>query len=359
MNQINNSILFTSLATGTTIFGRLNVANLPLIQRYNTGTNSFSPDFEVLAENAKPIVYPFLTDTRTGEILVPTTSTLVWKYNGVTLTFGSDGLSTNSGMDGCFKSLTYSATIASKTYNLPALRVMKNLVPISNYDNDLISLSGSVERSGQQIPFAELNKEVVIEESTGSQFDAVITNTKGSQIVSETDTVTETVNLYKNGVLVTDYSAYTFQWVKVTATGEVTMSSTSRTATITAADVDSKLRLRCDVKENGSVIATGWDEITDNSDPYDLLLPITGIAGTQFTEDNQTAVVTPKVVKRSTQAAVTGYTFTFTTKNNAGTDFTLTGKSSSSFTGTSASISKADVDRANRGLAVYVQASTT
>ena len=204
---------------------------------------------------------------------------------------------------------------------------------------------------------AELNKEVIIEELTGSQHDCIVTNNKGSQLLTANDSVVETATLYKDGVAVSDYSSYTFRWVKVLPSGDVIMSGSERTKTIVPSDVDSKLKLRCDIMSGGEVIASGFDEITDFSDPFDLLLPITGHPGTQFDEDGQSATVTPKVVERSSQAAQSGWAFTFYTKNNAGADFVLTGKSAASFAGTSAQITKEDVDRALQGLYLQCQAS--
>lgn len=354
MNNVSNNFVITALLNGTTINGSVRVDNLPLVQRYKTGTNQFVPDFDALAENAKPVAFPLLMFNDTGTIATP--SSVTFKYNGIVLTFDAAGLSTNGSMVGVFKKITYPFVVGGTTYQIAALRVMKNLVPLSSYDNDLLSINGTVELGGQQIPFAEMNKEVIIEESVGNQYDVVITNTKGSQLLTPTDSLTETVTIYKDSVVVSDLTGFSFKWYKLSGLGDVLFGGTTRTQTIAATDVDNVQKIRCDVLQGGSVVASGYDEITDFSDPYDVRFDVTGSNGTQLSQ-GETATITPKVVKRSTGDVVTGFSFSFNTKNNAGQDFILTGKSTDKFTAANALVSYADVIRAGRALKGFVNAT--
>ena len=238
--KLEGGFTLIGLMDGTTVNGFLRVEGTPLVQRYNKGTSQFTPDFETLADNKKPTLVVILRDVSTGEIMTP--QTITYKYNGVTLTFGSDGLSTNSGMTGYFKKLdSYSATIGSQSYQLPALRVMKNLVPISGYDNDRISVSGTIEIGGQSIAFNELSKEVVIQESTGNAYDVIISDDKGGALTEAGESLTCTASLYKDGIEVTDYSGFTFQWVKLLGTGD-TNWGTARTQKVTTGDIDNILK---------------------------------------------------------------------------------------------------------------------
>lgn len=347
--NIEGIFTLIALMDGTTINGTLRVEGTPLVQRYNKGTDAFIPDFTKLAENSRPTLVTILRSVADGLIMLP--NTIEYRYNDILLTFGSDGLSTNSGMVGCFKKLTaYSANIGGKTYNLPALRVMKNLVPISGYDNDRITVSGTVEMSGSSIEFNGLSKEVVIQESTGNQYDILITNNKGSQLLTAGESLTETARVFKDGIEITDYTGFTFQWVKMLGTGDTNMG-TARTQVISTDNVDNVLKLRCDVSLNGSKVASGYDEITDFSDPYYMLIKKTGISGNTVRK-GETATITPVAAKRSTGEEVPSLitTWTFSLKDNAGAAFILTGKSAATFTGANAKITYEDMVRAKMGL---------
>ncbi|MEL5895054.1 hypothetical protein AAE250_16365 [Bacteroides sp. GD17] len=343
--------LFTLIALmdGTTINGTLRVEGTPLVQRYNKGTDVFIPDFTKLAENSRPTVVVILRSIADGSILVP--QTVEYRYNDLLLTFDSNGLSTNSGMVGYFKKLTaYSANIGGKTYQLAALRVMKNLVPISGYDNDRITVSGTIEVGGTSVAFNGLSKEVVIQESTGNQYDVVISNNKGSQFVSAGESLTETARVFKDGIEITDYTGFTFQWVRMLGAGDSNWG-TARTQVVSTSDVNNVLKLRCDVSKGGSKIASGYDEVTDFSDPYYMVTKITGISG-NCVKKGETATITPVAAKRSTGEEVPSLikSWSFSIKDNAGAAFILTGKSAATFTGTNCQVSYDDMVRAKMGL---------
>lgn len=342
------------LMDGTTVNGFLRVEGTPLVQRYNKGTSQFTPDFETLADNKKSTVVVILRDVATGAIMTP--QTIIFKYNGVTLTFDADGLSTNEGLIGFFKKIdNYSATIGSQTYQLPVLRVMKNLVPISGYDNDRISVSGTIEIGGQSISFNELSKDVVIQETTGNAYDVVLSDNKGGALTDAGESLTCTSTLYKDGIEVTDYTGYTFQWVKLLGTGD-TNWGTARTQKVSTADIDNILKLRCDIKYDGSVVASGFTQITDYSDPYYVDFNITGITGNAI-RSGETAVIKPVARKRSdgTDGGVSSWNWNI--RDNAGNAFTLTGKSGATFTAASASVTYEDIKRANMGLSGSVSAT--
>lgn len=352
--KLEGGFTLIGLMDGTTVNGFLRVEGTPLVQRYNKGTSQFTPDFETLADNKKPTLVVILRDVSTGEIMTP--QTITYKYNGVTLTFGSNGLSTNSGMTGYFKKLdSYSATIGSQSYQLPALRVMKNLVPISGYDNDRISVSGTIEVGGQSIAFNELSKDVVIQESTGNAYDVIISDDKGGALTEAGESLTCTASLYKDGIEVTDYSGFTYQWVKLLGTGD-TNWGTARTQKVTTGDIDNILKLRCDIKSGGSVVASGFTQITDYSDPYYVDFNITGITGNAI-RSGETAVIKPVARKRSdgTDGGVSNWSWNI--KDNAGNAFTLTGKSGATFTAASASVTYEDIKRADMGLSGSVSAT--
>lgn len=347
--KLEGGFTLIALMDGTTINGTLRVEGTPLVQRYNKGTDVFIPNFETLAENSRPTVVVILRDISDGSVLVP--NSIEYRYNDLLLTFGSNGLSTNSGMVGYFKKVdAYSTTIGGATYQVPALRIMKNLVPISGYDNDRITVSGTVEIAGSSIAFNALSKEVVIQESTGNQYDVLIANNKGSQLLTAGESLTETVRIFKDGAEITDYTGFTFQWVKMLGSGD-TNWGTLRTQAVSTDDVDNVLKLRCDVKKDGSIVASGYDEVTDFSDPYYLVIKTTGING-NCVKSGETATITPVAAKRSTGEEVASLitSWTFSLKDNAGVAFILTGKDTATFTAANVKITFEDMVRAKMGL---------
>lgn len=351
--KIQGAFTIAGLIDGETVNPTLRVEGTPLVQRYNKGTTVFSPNFEAMAENLRPIVVVLLRGVSAGEVLPH--QTLDFRYNDMLLTFDANGLSTNAGMVGYFKKISaYSTNVGGKTVSVPALRVMKNLVPISGYDNDYILVSGTVEVDGHSIPFQEIGKPVIIQESTGNQYDVVLSNDKGSQFTSKSESLTETARIFKDGVEISDYTGFTYKYIKMLGEGDVNMG-TARTQVITTDDVDHTLRIRCDVYKDNALVASGLDEITDFSDTYYMAIKKTGITG-NYLRKGQTVTITPVAVKASTGVEepnlITTWTFTF--KDNEGNPFILTGKDSATFTAPNAVISYEDVKRAKMGIGGYI-----
>ena len=349
-NKVEAGFSLIGIMDGTSINGFLRVEGNPLVQRYNKGTSQFIPDFEAdgFPEANLPVAVLILRDTSDGSVLIPQPAGIVWKYNGIELTFGSDNLCTTSGLEGVFKKIDSRTTqIADQSYNLPAIQVLKNLVPISGYDNDRLSVSGSVEVSGNSIPFSEISKEVIIQETTGNAFTMSITDDKGFYLVTGTDSLTAKCTIYKDGNEVSDYTGVTFKWEKLLGTGNVAMG-TARTQTITNDDVDNVLLLRCTATLEGESISDTVS-ITDASDPYETYFEYTGITGNAIRK-NETAVVTPKARRRSDGQNAKVSSWAWSIRDNSGAGFILTGKDSATFNAASATISWADMKRANMGI---------
>lgn len=355
MKQIEGGFTLVALMDGTTINGILRVEGLPLIQRYNKGTNHFIPDFEKVAENEQPTAVIILRDSATGMVLTP--STHKWFYNGAQLTFSASHLSTNEGLVETFEEINnYSATIGAKTYQLPALRVKKNLVPISGLDNDRLSISGTVAVNGRNIEFQEIGQEVVIQEATGNAYDVVITDTKGSALTEDNESLICTANLYKDGIEVTDYSGYVFQWVKIPSEEQL---GKARTQTINTSMVDGVLKVRCDISDGKAVVASGITQITDFSDPYYVDIQITGqgVVGNAL-RPGQKCVVKPVARRRkdgSINAAFNSWKFNI--KNNAGADFKVASKPGATFTADSVEVTSADIANAGGGISGSVSST--
>lgn len=356
-NKVEAGFTLIGLMDGTTLNGFLRVEGNPLVQRYNKGTNVFVPDFEAdgFPEDKLPTAVLVVRNTSDGEIVIPQKA-LTWKYNGVALTFGGDGLCTSSGLTGVFKKIYERSTvIGGKTYKLPALQVRKNLVPISGYDNDRISVSGNIEVNGNAVAFAEISKEVIIQEMTGNAYAMSITDDKGFYLVTDNDQLTAKCNIYKDGNELSGYEGITFKWEKLLGTGNVTMG-TARTQVVKNADVDNVLLLKCTATISGETISD-IVTITDVSDPYEVFFEITGITGNTV-RNNETATIKPIARKRSDASqTATVSSWAWSIRDNEGEPFTLTGKSAATFDAATAQVTFADIKKAKMGISGSVSAT--
>lgn len=352
--QAQASFRIVATMDGTSLYGYLRAERTPLVQYYNTETGVYTPDFGDLAADKKPLVALILMNVSTGALAVPTEVT--WQYNGVTLTFGSNNLSTNSGMEGLFKRIaSYSTTYDGKTVSVPALEIEDNLASVGNVDNDRISCSGKIEVAGNDIGFNDISKEIVIAEATGTGYQIILGNAE----IHEGDSgVQLTAELLSAGVPVSDLTGITFRWTALKADGDKVLSGSGKTVTVSAGDVDWQLVVKCEALQSGSVIAAQQCTVTDLSDPVQATVGITGIDG-EYIKPGETARATPVAKRRVAQTTVAVSSWTWRTTNNAGAAFSLSGKGSSTFTASYADITYDDVVRADGCVNGYVSADVT
>lgn len=335
MSRLEGGFSIIALLDGTTINGVLRVEGAPLVQRYKTGTSTFIPDLSPITSPDllpadRPTAVILVRNLSTGGIMTPVDYT--FSYNGVTMTFvdvtsgsfeGKKMCSNILGGDGeyLFELISdYPLTVGSTTYYLPAIRVWGNLVPISSANNDLITASGHVELNGQQIQFMDLSQTVVIQEDSGSAYDVIITDNMGGVLTDDSQTLTATCEIYKDGSKVTTFSGYTFKWYKILGTGEEAWG-TNRTQDVVVSDIDSLLKLRCDVYYDNSYVVSGNHQVADNTDEYYMDFNITGITGNSI-RLGETAVITPVMRKRSDGTAVTKIsTWAWTILKNDGSTY--------------------------------------
>lgn len=352
--QAQASFRIVATMDGTSLYGYLRAERTPLVQYYNTEMGAYTPDFGGLAADKKPLVALILMNVSTGALAVPTEVT--WKYNGVTLTFGSNSLSTNSGMEGLFKRIaSYNTTYDGKTVGVPALEIEDNLASVGNVDNDRISVSGKIEVGGNDISFNDISKEIVIAEATGSGYQIILGNAE----IHEGDSgVQLTAELLSAGVPVSDLTGITFRWTALKADGDKVLSGSGKTVTVSAGDVDWQLVVKCEALQNGAVIAAQQCTVTDLSDPVQATVGITGIDG-EYIKPGETARATPVAKRRVAQTTVAVSSWTWRTTDNAGVAFSLSGKGSSTFTASYADITYDDVVRADGCVNGYVRADVT
>ena len=169
--------------------------------------------------------------------------------------------------------------------------------------------------------------------------------------------ITEQLQIYKDGVLLTDRTGITYKWYIIKPTGNRTLG-TAATQTITRDDIDSYGVVACDISAGGSVVATAYDPVTDYGDPYDVRWDVTGMTGDRC-QPGETPTIKPVPVKRSTQQDNESLvsTWNWAVWDNKGAGFTLSGKTGSTFTAKSVTTSYNEIISASGGLSFIVSAS--
>jgi len=141
MGLVSNRFTITAIHDGQTVNAIMR-SNTTLAQRINKQSGECVPNWAT----THPQVW---VETDLGG-KKRAAATYTWKYNGVALTFDSNGLCATDGYEGYFQKTT--KTVG--TVSFPAINIMKNIATISNTDNDIIEMTGSVELSGAQLPFS-------------------------------------------------------------------------------------------------------------------------------------------------------------------------------------------------------------
>lgn len=322
-----------AILDGTTINAALiNVGDYPLRQGFKKGTDVCIPNFNDQSKN--PCLVAEVRESMTGTIRANVQLT-AWTYNGVTLSFDSDGLCTTGNYAGLLKKTT-------KTRNgvaCQALQIMGNLatVSVSSHDNDVIGFKGTVEINGftQDI---ELYDTVEIFEITSS---GLFVYMKPERNYFTTDTVDTPILveavLFNEGIEITDKSErlkYYYKFYDDSASTTVFTQADNQPlygCQIKADDVDDTLILRCDVFADSAMTdkkCSGTIEIHDYTDPYNLYFVITDSSSTSVgaspsLHPGDSVKVTPKVEVRATNEDVTSkFSFVWRIYNNTGGDIT-------------------------------------
>lgn len=347
MKKINGSFQLFALMNGVNIRARMGVINGPLRQEYKKGTNICSPDWETSA--TKPLIYAHLNRDDNGAVLNPVTLDLF--YNGVQVAFGGDGLSTTGSLAGVFKKSTKTVNIGGRDYpNMIVFEIVKNIVPVSNYDNDTILLKGTTEVGGQSLAFDAISETVEIVETVGSSTTLYL---DGDTDVTTSNPVAKiNSHVLIDGITPSDLSEYTAKWFKVVGEVATQVSTGVWTIQVRAQDIDGTATYRCDLirKGDSTMLASAYINVTDYTDPYRVNLYVDGITGEQIKE-GETAIYTAKVEKDDGTEDSTAQTV-FTVTDNSGAKI-------DSLSGVKKSISVAfqDVMNAGGGISGYVSAT--
>lgn len=273
-----------------------------------------------------------------------------WTYNVTKLTFGEDGLSTNSGLEGVFLRTTYQG--------VPALKIMKNLASKDNQDNDVLSLDCAFKVGGID-DRAQSSMTIGIGRASSDVYKGSIqpVGNSGFVIRESKSSIQVYAGLMFGGSKVGNES-YTVDWKKMVngelvpltddSSGNVS-DTTNHTITITNAMVNSALNLYAVFKDKqGKELTSDVQGILDASDPLSIQLNAVP-ADEIIINDDDTVVYTPNVVNSSGQVmSEFANKFLFLLSNEQGEKITGTYDNSTVPTA-SQTITAADVDKAEPG----------
>ena len=309
MSNLTSQFTLCALIDGTTINAVL-ASTKPLEQWYNSADKSVTPNYEdeVKGAELQPVIYLVVRDTTTGNpIPAANIKNLKWFYNQVEIDFsGPVTLNKNPEFPGLFEDVRHNAFGSTM---VPALRVRKNFPQFGSYNNDTITVQGSVEYDGQQVWFKDIEIQVVIQEKQRDIFSIHIDDTYGFQIPKGQNETTSTAKLLRAGYDVDNsgYQDVKFVWEIAGVDGYTAVDpakisgANDRTIKIHKDDIEHKLVIRCTAMKGDEILARTMETYTDYNDPMVIETLITLKGGGELGEyvrRGQTAVVTPRVVTR-------------------------------------------------------------
>lgn len=331
---------------GVTLSGSVGVINGPLRQEYRKGTSLCMPDWENSAN--KPVIYAKMARTDKGTFLTPTELALY--YNDVLITFDASGLSTGA-MAGIFKKAVRSVNLDGRDYpNMITFEVMKNLVPVSSFDNDMITLKGAVEIAGKRLEFNALNRTVEIIETVGQ---STVLYLDGDTDLTTADPKAKVdSHVLVDGTPPADMTAYLHKWFDVKGEQKTLLNTGALSLEILAPQVYGTMTVLCELykKATSELLASAYINVNDYTDPYRVYLYLEGVKGESI-EEGQTAVYTAKVEK-SDGTLMSGAVTSFTTRDAQGVVI-------ESMSGTKSTVSAtyAAVDAAGGSIFLYCSAT--
>ena len=349
MSEVSATTSVRRLRNGKEVTSKIDCNHGDAQQDYkgkdSDGNAVVAPDWAVSVDD-RPIFWAEVLSNQTRIIYTDDK----WTYNATLLTFDASGLSTNTGLVGTFKKITYQG--------VPALQIMKNLASEDNQDNDMLYLDfaykvGGIDTRGQGSAQIRIGRA-----ATDVYKGAIIpVDDKGFVIRENGVSLQLHARLRLGGVLVA-VDKYTVEWKKQTSgvlealkndAGQNIVDPSSHTITVTSGMVNSCLNVYAIFKDlQGNELTSDTQGVIDASDPLSISKGAVP-ANETIIEDSDTVVYTPKVVDSSgTVKTEFNSKFKFHLSNENGTK--ITGDYDFSNTPTSSqTITANDVDKADPG----------
>lgn len=272
---------------------------------------NITPDFATLL----PVLSYIITSSRVAEGLVKP-NLVKWFFNDTELTFGSNNVSTNvfNGETGHFKSLPYQA--GSRNYY--GLQILKNLVKAAGAAPCTIKAEATVA-VGNTSDKIQCVKGIPITEGTSNAIRVTIQagDNKYFTLTTNNDSCKLQAIARIGGDEMT--SGLTYKWYSlVNGLWSAISGQTAKTLTVTNAMVDSVSQFKVEVMQNGTLIGSDVQTVTDASDPLDII-PNPDPEDETIEEGSDGSVTyTPMLVKRGETTKFKDMTFYFTFMDAAG-----------------------------------------
>lgn len=316
MSTVKGTTTIKYVRQGDTVSCQLR-STLPLKQFVANGTGLVTPDFT----SSSPCIYPVIRSSLMAARVQPLQTGVVWKFEGVELSFGADGLNVANGAiaAGSFKS---EWKTVDGDFSVPTLTILKDIASSSVVTSKTIEFICNVNTGFA----AQVSSciEVSIEQTDGDAYIGYISVNDGGVIDDNTPQLTLTANLMVAGSL--QSSGVTYQWKKLVVqngadTWQALSGKTNKTLSpITAADIDNHEIYKCEMSCGGRTV-DAVIEVSDETDPR-VVVPNPTNGTTSVPEELSTAqqsiIYQPFVVKRGTETHVSGFRFWFTLTDNNG-----------------------------------------
>lgn len=296
-----------------------------LSQFIKPGTNSYSPDWSK-PEN-QPTIKPIAYSQQQGRVHIVFGSD-VWLYNNVEIKFDVSGVSTNPA--GLFKKIT----LTEDGVQIPALRIISNIISLSNTDNDIITCRCKA-KTGIKEYSIQPQRDIRLQETMGDPFDGFIGATNGGVLTNLVESTTCTAYLRKGGSDIVQ--GVTCKWFKRDLNAYVPIASDTNKnnqRTFNRAEVDSNLIIKVEFYLDNVQVFSVTRSISDLTDPLKIQSYEISGSGT-ISGDNDSITFGYKVVRENTDIEIetqNDYYFTLQKLNGeeirkaTGKQFTLTGK---------------------------------
>ncbi|MBW3519525.1 hypothetical protein [Flavobacterium sp. NKUCC04_CG] len=319
------------------------IATKPLVSKYQN--NSVIGSW-TLEENHRIIYVQILTTLTNTPIASNNITSQIWKFNGVVI---SD---TDSRFEKTVQQLG--------TVQVPAIKIKADIMQQIETTSS-IEFSASVFSGGHTMTI-HANITVIKENISANTYTAYIIdqNSRGATITQQFPTVVLEAVLEKGGIIQT---ANTYQWYKMTLDPNLDLTNdnvadhrmllpgkTTKTITLTAADIATYDTYAVDIFEAGQWVKTALISVRDETDVLELMFNVTG--NESALDIGETVVYTPKVVLRGTTTQAAGnWTYKY---QKIKTDGTLVGTQT---TGGSYTVTYAEVIASGDGIDVLFEAN--